>query len=249
MTFNIQEAASLLIESRRARKLARVLSPGPRDADAAYLVQDAVAHHLGPVGGWKVGAKSPDATPNAAPLLASAMKAGPTEWPSSDLNIYCVEPEIAFRIGRDIAPRSEPLSESEVYAAVASIHAAIEIVDTRLVDWETADPLWKLADNQSNGGFVYDPAGIAWDGEGLADAHVRLTINGVVKADQRGGNPAGDPRWLLLWLVDHCVRSRGGIRAGSLVTTGSYAGMVFVEPGAAVTADFIGIGSTSLRFT
>ncbi|OCO98863.1 MULTISPECIES: fumarylacetoacetate hydrolase family protein [unclassified Ensifer] len=249
MTFNIQAAASALIDSRRARKLARVLPPGPRDADEAYLVQDAVAHQLGPVGGWKVGAKSPDATPNAAPLLTDLIKAGSTGWSSSDLNICCIEPEIAFRIGCDIEPRSEPLSESEVYASVASIHAAIEIVDTRLVDWDTADPLWKLADNQSNGGFVYDPAGSAWGGEGLADAHVRLTVNDVVKADQRGGNPAGDPRWLLLWLVDHCVRKRGGIKAGSLVTTGSYAGMVFVEPRAAVKAEFIGIGSASLRFT
>lgn len=249
MTFNVQEAATLLIESRKAKRRARVLSPCPSDADEAYTVQDAVARQLGPVGGWKVGAKSPGATPNAAPLLTSLMKAGPTGWPSSAFNIYCVEPEIAFRIGRDIAPRAEPLTEDEVYASVASIHAAIEIVDTRLMDWENADPLWKLADNQSNGGFVYDPVGCAWDGETLADAQVRLTVNGVLNADQRGGNPAGDPRWLLVWLVDHCVRNRGGIEAGSLVTTGSYTGMVFVEPTASVTAEFPGIGSATLRFT
>jgi 2-keto-4-pentenoate hydratase len=246
MTFNVDEAAALLIESRQAKRLARVFSPGPHDASEAYAVQTAIARQLGPVGGWKVGAKSSSATPTVAPLLSDLMQAGPAKWASSALNIYCVEPEIAFHIGRDIAPRAEPLCAEEVYASVTSIHASIEIVDTRLAGWKDVDPLWKLADNQSNGGFVFDPKGSAWNGESLADAHVRLTIDGEMRADQRGGNPAGDPRWLLVWLVNHCTSERGGISAGSFVTTGSYAGMIFVEPNASVEVEFAGIGHVSL---
>lgn len=248
MTFNVDKAAALLIESRQGKRLAQVFSPGPHDAGEAYAVQTAIAQQLGPIGGWKVGAKSPSATPTAAPLLGDVMAAGPAKWASSRLNVHCVEPEIAFRIGRDIAPSTEPLCAEEVYASVASIHAAIEIVDTRLADWQEADPLWKLADNQSNGGFVFNPKGTAWNRESLADAQVRLTIDSDLRADQRGGNPAGDPRWLLVWLVNHCIRERGGISAGSFVTTGSYAGMIFVEPNASVVVEFAGIGRVSLDF-
>ncbi|MEH2613064.1 2-keto-4-pentenoate hydratase [Bradyrhizobium sp. AZCC 1693] len=248
MTFDIQSAASLLIEARSASRQVQPFSPGPATSDDAYAVQDAVASRIGAVGGWKVGAKAPSDTPNAAPLFANLIRPSLAEWPSSSLHMIGIEAELAFRLGRDIAPRSAPVSREEVWASIGSVHAAIEVVDTRLADWKNADRFWVLADNQSNGGFVFDPQGAQQRDASFADAAVRLIIDGRTIADRRGGNPAGDPRWLVEWLVDHCARCRGGMRAGMFVTTGSYTGMVFVEPGASVRAVFDGIGAAEVCF-
>jgi 2-keto-4-pentenoate hydratase len=133
-----------------------------------------------------------------------------------------IEAEIAFRMGAAIEPGSGPLSPEAVYERVASVHAAIEIVDTRLADWRAADRLWVLADSQSNGGFVYEPAEISWTGQDFSEAQVQLSVDGRVEVEQRGGNPAGDPRWLLVWLANHCATRRAGLAAGAMVTTGSY---------------------------
>jgi 2-keto-4-pentenoate hydratase len=247
--FDVNQAASLLVEARLQGRQVRVFQPGPADPEQAYAVQDAVAGRLGPVGGWKVGAKAPDATPNAAPILASLMKPAPASWPPGMLHMRGVEAEVAFRIARDLEPQGQRLAEQDVYGSIRSVHVAIEIVDTRLCDWRNVDRLWILADNQSNGGFVFDPVGMPWRGNDFSDVPVRLAVDGRVVVEGRGGNPAGDPQWLLVWLVNHCVQCRGGLRAGTIVTTGSYTGMIFVEPGATVEAEFSGLGSASVHFS
>jgi 2-keto-4-pentenoate hydratase len=248
MAFDAERVASLLVEARRQRRLIAPSAAGPAGPEDAYAVQDAVARRLGAVAGWKVGAKSAEATPNAAPLLADLVRTSPAAWPADSLHMIGVEAEIAFRIGRDVEPRGEPFGDAEARACIDSVHAAIEIVDTRLAGWAEADRLWVLADNQSNGGFVYDPDGIPWRDQDLSEAPVRLDIDGRTVVESRGGNPAGDPRRLLPWLLTHCARRRGGVRAGALVTTGSYTGMLFVEPGVCVDATFDGIGSVRVSF-
>jgi 2-keto-4-pentenoate hydratase len=249
MPFDVQYAAAMLVEARLSRRQLGASEPGPQTIEEAYAVQDAVATRLGRVGAWKVGAKGPSEIPTAAPILSSLIRPSPADWSSRTLHMQGVEAEIAFRVGRDLAPRSQLLSRQEVYDAVASVHAAIEIVDTRLADWRNADRLWVLADNQSNGGFVYDQAGAAWLEQDFSAVPVRLCIDGRAVFEGRGGNPAGDPRWLLVWLVNHCVSRRGGLAAGTLITTGSCTGMTFVEPGTIVEAEFSGLGSACLSFS
>jgi 2-keto-4-pentenoate hydratase len=242
LAFDVEAAADLLVAARRERRLLDVRRPGPRTAEDAYRVQDEVSRRLGPIGGWKVGAKTPDAMPTAAPLPAGLVRESPQDWPAAAFAMIGIEAEIAFRMRDAIGPRSGPVAPEEVYERVASVHAAIEIVDTRLADWREADRLWVLADSQSNGGFVYEPTGITWAQQDFTEAQVRLAV------EQRGGNPAGDPRWLLVWLANHCATLRGGLAAGAVVTTGSYTGMVFVEPGAEVEASFDGLGAARIRF-
>ena len=248
MSFDVERAAALLVEARQQHRQVQPFAPGPAHSDEAYAVQDAVARRLGPAAGWKVGAKAPGAMPNAAPLFADLVRPSPADWPSASLHMIGVEAELAFRLGRDIAARSEPVSRDEVFGSIASMHAAIEIVDTRLAEWKDADRLWVLADNQSNGGFVYEPEGVPFRSESYGHVPVRLVINGEAVVDGRGGNPAGDPRWLVEWLVNHCAQRRGGLRADMLVTTGSYTGMVFVDEGASVEATFAGVGRATVRF-
>lgn len=239
--FDIDKAAADLLAARRDRRPISVRSPGPASFDEAFRVQDAVARTLGPTGAWKVG-RAPTGELTAAPIAVPLVRPSPCTWPASDLLRIGIEAEIAFRLGRQLRGGE---SENEIREAIAAVHAVIEVVDSRFDTWPVPDPLWALADNQNNGGLVYDPAGTAWSGQSLERAQVDITVGGGSIFSQEGANPGGDPFALLVALVAHTA-GRGGLKAGDLVTTGSLNGIAFVEPGASVAVAVAGIGRVSL---
>ncbi|MDB5591831.1 fumarylacetoacetate hydrolase family protein [Enterovirga sp.] len=239
--FSIPKAAAALLEARRFRSAIALPGSGPSSAAEAFAVQDAVAASLGPAGAWKVGTGGEAAPFTAAPIAAWLCRASPGVFGAGDFLRVGVEAEIAFRLGRDLGVDGHAPAEDEVRAAVVSLHAALEIVDSRFDTWPVPDPLWALADNQNNGGFVYTVPGVTWDGASLAEREATLVVNGDTVFSGLGRNPGGDPWALLQWLAGHAV-ARGGLRAGTLVTTGSLTGLVFVQPGAEVVAEIAGIG-------
>ena len=124
----------------------------------------------GPVSGWKVGARTPTAEPNPAPLLAGALVKSPATFDGKAMHMIGVEIEISFHIARDIAARSTPVDREEALAAVGDAFVGMEVVDTRLADFKSADPEWLLADNQMNHALV-----IGESDQGLADARLGRT--------------------------------------------------------------------------
>ena len=246
-TFNAEGMADQLADARTRRTQIAVNDAPPRVEDA-YAVQDAVARRVGAVGGWKVGAKTPSAEPTCAPMFASLIGRSPTAWPAAGFHMIGIEAEIAFRLARDVAAGPRPLGAEDVYALIASAHPAIEVVDTRIADWRKADPLTLLADNQMNGGFALGDAVADWRSIDLANVAVRLSIDGEIVVDTVGGNTGGDPRRLLVWLINHCRERRGGLAAGAIITTGSFTGMTFVEAGARAEARFPRLGGASVEF-
>lgn len=252
MSDAIERATTLLIEAYRSGKpiARRPKDAGPGSREDAFAIQDRVVAALGHAGGWKVGASGPGAEPTAAPLPSSLIGPAPAALPSSRFGSIGVEVELAFRFAHALPPRRTAYEPDEVLDAVESLHPAIEVVDSRLGKWGAKDDLWKMADNQSNGFFLYGHAVEGWRDVDLARAPVELVIDGKVKVSHdNGGNAAGDPRWLLVWLANHCAETRGGLDAGAIVTTGSCTGMVAVKSGAKVTGRFPNLGEASVTFT
>jgi 2-keto-4-pentenoate hydratase len=64
--------------------------------------------------------------------------------------------------------------------------------------------------------------------------------------EQNGGNAAGDLVDLIACLANDLSAAGLGLRAGDLVTTGTFNGMYPLEPGHTVSAAFAGIGEVSL---
>ncbi|HJQ57406.1 MAG TPA: fumarylacetoacetate hydrolase family protein [Vineibacter sp.] len=245
---DIDRIAAALLDARR--RFVQITPPGPTPASEAevYAIQDKVAAALGPVEGWKVGARAPDATPTCAPLLAGHVVPGPARFEASTMHRHGVEAEVAFRIGHDLpASRTAP-DAATVLDAVASAHVVIEAVDTRLANRESLDPLWPLADNGMNKALVVGPAFAGWRALDYDRQPVTLLVDGKPLVDRAGGNTGGSPLRLLVWLASHVVTVRGGLRAGQIVTTGSWVGLHFVAPGAEVVARFPGLGETSISF-
>jgi 2-keto-4-pentenoate hydratase len=244
----LAELAALLQAARRSNTRIATLPPAliPASAAEAYKVQDLIAPQLGRIVGWKVGAASPTAEPNCAPLFADLVAASPAHFPAARFPLGGIEGELAFRFGSDLPPRALPYGEDEVWAACATLHPAIELVQSRFADFRAMDKLALLADNQSNGAFCYGAPVGDWRGIDFLQAQASLAIDGKETARATGGNAAGHPRRLLAWLANHCSRRGRGLLAGDIVTTGTHTGLVFAAPGAAVSVRFAGVGEASL---
>lgn len=235
--------ADLLLEARSSHRRA----PLPEreligDEESAYTVQDMVVRALGPIGGWKVGAASPEATPLCAPLPRSYIRQGRARTSATGPHDVAVEAEIAFRIGRDLPPRERPYERQEVEQAIAAAMPAIEIVDSRWEGWPDIPPLLHLADHQANAALVCGRETRNWQQLALMRQPVVLTIDGSVIVEQEGGNKAGDLIRLVAWLANHAAARCGGLRQGDVVTTGSCTGVEFANSGSTIMAEFRDLG-------
>jgi 2-keto-4-pentenoate hydratase len=243
--------AELLLAARRSFTPIATLPASlvPASAEAAYAVQDLTARALGRIAGWKVGAASPSAEPNCAPLFAELVAPSPARFPAARFRLGGIEGELAFRFAKPLPPRPTLYGEDEVWQAVATLHPAIELVETRFADLKTPDKLALLADNQANGAFCFGAGVAAWREIDYLQQPARLTLDGALAASAVGGNAAGHPRRLLAWLANHLSRRGRGIEAGDIVTTGTHTGLVFAAPGATATVQFPGIGEASLTLS
>jgi len=247
MTADISHAVRALLQARRSG--IQIAPPfALPDRDAVYAIQDGVARATGPVAGWKAGARTPTAEPNPAPLLAGALIASPARFDGSSMHMIGVEIEISFHIGRDIASRDAAVGREEALAAVGDAFVGMEVVDTRLADFQTVDPEWLLADNQMNHALVVGDSVKDWRGLDWASLQVSLVIDGKTVVDQKGGLGAVDPVRPLAWMIDHAVRRRGGIRKGQAITTGSWTGLRYFPPGTRARGEFVGLGAVEALF-
>ncbi len=247
MAADISKAVQALLQARRSG--VQVAPPfALQNRAEVYAIQDGVARATGPVSGWKVGARTPTAEPNPAPLLAGALVKSPAAFDGKAMHMIGVEIEISFHIARDIGPRAGPVGREEALAAVGDAFVGMEVVDTRLANFKDADPEWLLADNQMNHALVVGTPIKDWRTLDWPNLQVRLLIDGKVEVDQKGGLGAVDPLRPLAWMIDHAVRRRGGIGAGQAITTGSWTGLRFYPSGTKARGEFVGLGAVEATF-
>jgi 2-keto-4-pentenoate hydratase len=251
MSLDIPKAVKQLLEARHSGVQVKppfAIPQGTAGRDVVYAIQDGVAAATGPVAGWKVGARTPTADPNPAPLLAGALVTSPARFDGKTMHMIGVEIEISFHIERSIAARPRPVDREEALAAVGDAFVGMEVVDTRLADFTSVGPEWLLADNQMNHALVVGDSIRNWRTLDWPGLKVRLTIDGRSEVEQTGGLGAVDPVRPLVWMIDHAVRHRGGIAAGQAITTGSWTGLRYYPPGVRARGEFIGLGAVEARF-
>lgn len=231
-------AAEILLAARHdpGARPAQLPEP-PADAAAAYAIQQTVMASLGPIGGWKVGFSPATGVFTCAPLPAAFVVPDPARVPQAQCPDRGVEAEIALRLVRDLPPRPAPWTEAEVLDAVGSAHPAIELLQSRFQDVDQVSPLSALADSLSHFGLVVGGPIADWQSIDLAREAVRVLVNGE-EIKRAVGNPAGPMLPLLTWLANHGSVWAGGLRAGQVVTTGSWTGKDFVPRNAHVAMQF-----------
>lgn len=236
-----------------ARKGGALVDPatepdGPESLDDVYAIQAGVMVALGPVGGWKVGRPAPDQPSVFAPIPAAAIRTSPVAWPQAESRLRGVELEVAFRIDGPLPPADAPDFATRLAQVVTPL-PVFEILDSRLTDPQGASAFWKLADMQINAGLVYgEPLQGAWSAADFINPVARLEADGDVLVDGPVTTPGGSPFDLLAELVRICGDHCGGLRPGQIVTTGSFTGMRFFQPGTTVTGRIAGLAALGVSF-
>ncbi len=219
----------------------------PADAAQAYRVQALVMASLGAIGGWKVGAAGPDAPISCAPLPAGTVHHAPLRLDPATFTQREVESEICFRLAADLPPRAHPYSRAETVAAIASCHPGIEVLQSRYADPNTVGAVGLLADFIMTGAYAMGAAIEGWRDLDFASLPVSQTIEGGA-VRHATGNPAGDMMRLMVWLANEGAAWAGGLRAGQVVTCGSWTGKTAVPAGGRVTAAFAGAEPVVVMF-
>ncbi len=254
-----QAASDFLFDLWQSGGVADRLPPElmPASRREAYEVQALVEKRSSrPRFGWKIAATSKAGQahigiggPIAGRLIAERAFDDGAELVFGANRMRVAEPEFALRFGQDVPARAAPYTAAEVVAAVGSLHPAIEIPDSRFIDFAHVGELALISDNACAHEFVLGPAAPeAWRNIDLAAHPVRASVAGKLERDGSGANVLGDPRIALTWLVNEVSGLGITIKAGEVVTTGTTATPLPIAPGDSVQADFGALGSVRLRF-
>lgn len=161
----------------------------------------------------------------------------------------CLQPkaeaEIAFVLGADLpSPDTTP---DEIAAAVATVHAAIEIVDSRIADWKItfADT---VADNGSSAFYVLAKEGKPLPGLDLWSAGMVMEINSQIVSLGAGAAALGHPLNAAAWLAGTLAKRGEPLKAGDVLLAGALGPMVAMMPGDHVRAVVGGIGEVSFTY-
>ena len=253
----LEDIAAALVAARRSG-LAADEKPW---ADTAlsqtdiYRVQDLVAQALGwhaapgepgRAGYWKGGGAGPGSVASFAQVPPPWTRPSPATLKAGDFHQLGIEIEVAFRLARDVRPEDLALRSAHDPAAFLDAMAvSIELVDFRWQGGQAVRSELRSCDLQCNGALVvgdWTPLRpVDW-----AAQVATLEVNGQPVGRYQGAHAAGDPLWFAPQWLEHAVARHGRLAEGSVLTTGSWCGLVWLDGPSDVRAVFDGIGDARL---
>ena len=230
---------------------------GATDISLAYAVQQRIIGDRIAAGarvvGRKIGLTSESVQrqvgvdrPDFGVLLDDMDVTGLPAVPSDRLLQPRVEAEIAFVLAEDLD--EDELDVDRVRAAVGYAVAALEIVDSRVADWDIAITD-TVADNASSGLFVLGQQRIGPYEFTPRDVTMRLYAHDELASAGDGAACLGDPLAALLWLARTAREFGDPLRAGQVVLSGALGPLVPTPPGITVRAELSGLGSVTATFS
>lgn len=156
-----------------------------------------------------------------------------------------VEAEIALVLEKDLA---QPMASlAEVISAVAYAVPAIEIVGSRIENWNIK-LLDTVADNASSGLFVLGGEPKKLDAFDLRMCGMVMERRGEPVSVGAGVACLGNPLNAVLWLARTMVEVGAPLRAGDVIMSGALGPMVTVAPGDVIDVRINGLGSVRAAF-
>ncbi|HEX3923122.1 MAG TPA: 2-keto-4-pentenoate hydratase [Streptosporangiaceae bacterium] len=139
---------------------------------------------------------------------------------------YCyprIEVEIGYILGASLP--GEGCTEEDVLAATEYIVPSLELIDSRITNWQIKLPD-TIADNASSAGVILGgarrtPAELAADGIDLANIDAVLYSGGNEVARGNTSAVLGNPTWCVAWLARKVAGFGVKLEAGHLIIPGS----------------------------
>jgi 2-keto-4-pentenoate hydratase len=230
---------------------------GDTDIETAYAVQQELNGRRIAAGaivvGRKIGLTSPAVQrqlgvdqPDFGVLFADMDMSDCDLVPSERLLQPKAEAEIAFVLKADVD--GSAIEPQTVRTAVDYAVAALEIVDSRIADWDLtiADT---VADNASSGLFVLGERRMGLDEFEPRAVTMRMYADDVLVSEGDGTACLGDPVRALTWLARTAATFGNPLRAGQVILSGALGPMVSAPPGSRIRAEIAPLGEVSATFS
>lgn len=216
----------------------------------AYAIQERLFAAIGNPPGvpryWKSGAPSRADTMRHAPLPVHGVRPAGCALDGLHLRHRWIEAEVALRLGRAVTPAdARGLAFADAAGLVDAMAVTIEVVDTRWASGRGAPPLLKLADLLVHGALVLGDF-VAFAPRDWAAQECRVRVGDATHVF-RGSLGIGDPLWVLPEWLRHVTRHGATVPAGTVVSAGSWCGLLDAAAGDAVVAEFQGIGRAGVQ--
>ncbi|PKP90702.1 MAG: 2-keto-4-pentenoate hydratase [Alphaproteobacteria bacterium HGW-Alphaproteobacteria-14] len=254
----IQQAAKLLrgaaVSGTPVTPIRDMVSAG--GVEAAYAVQEVNTQHYLESGrrlvGRKIGLTSLAVQrqlgvdqPNYGMLFSDMDVAEGTPISLAQVIQPKVEAEIAIVLGRDL-PHPD-LTIAEIIRAVEYIVPAIEIVDSRVANWDIR--IWDtVADNASSGLFVLGAVPRKLEALDLRECGMVMEVKGEPVSVGAGIACLGSPITASLWLARIMARAGRPLLEGDVILSGALGPMAGVKRGDIVEARINGVGTVRAVF-
>ncbi|MFB7288897.1 2-keto-4-pentenoate hydratase [Actinacidiphila glaucinigra] len=230
---------------------------GTDDIDAAYEVQRRIIEAKTLAGlrivGRKVGLTSDVVQrqlgvdrPDFGVLLSDMVYGDRAEIPRERFCQPRVEAEIAFVLGDDLSGGDTTLVD--VLRATEFLLPAIEIVDSRVADWDITITD-TVADNASSGALVLGTQPVELTAVDLGGLGMVLEHGGEPLSTGVGAACLGSPVRAVAWLAREVARRGAPLQAGEVVLAGAWGPMVPVIAPGSYLARFEDIGEVRVGFT
>jgi 2-keto-4-pentenoate hydratase len=157
-----------------------------------------------------------------------------------------IEAELAFVMERDLA--GPGVTAARALTAIAGALPAVEIVDSRVANWQIK-LVDTVADNASSGLLV-----VGGNLRKVTDIDLRLvgvmvTRHGELVDTGAGAAVLGNPARCVAWLANKLASFGASLHAGDVVLPGAVHRMITVAPGDVFRAEFAHLGSVTARFS
>jgi 2-keto-4-pentenoate hydratase len=244
----VNRAADVLAQARKSKTFISNIPAEcrPADIDTALAVQTRTFELLGEkTGGWKCGLQAKPDMIMLAPIPASAIyRSSPVA-----VTVGKIEPEVAFVLGKDLPPRATPYTLDEIRAATGDIRFVLELLGARFSNVVDVSYHELLADCYNNYGLFIGPSIPGALDKALEALPVKITAGGAAIFDKEGKHPSGHPMNSFSWLVNYLSARGQGLKAGEIITTGSYAGVVDVPIGQPLRVELGDFGAIEVTLT
>jgi 2-keto-4-pentenoate hydratase len=249
----IERVVQALVQARRHHQTAEAaaLADALVTPEQAYAAQAGVGQAMrwfdGPPRHWKSGGPSRDKPLTHAPLPPAGVWTSPAVAGDSPFHSRGIEAEIALRLRTAVDQRlAATLDPASAIGLVDAMAVSIEIVDSRWREGGAAPALLRLADQQSHGALVLGEW-VPFKPRDWSRQRCRVAIGDRPPVERQGSHSLVDPAWLVPQWLRHATQGGQKLPAGTVVTTGTWVGLLEASAGERVSVEFDGIGSATVQ--